>query len=884
MREILPILPRPSRYLGLEDGACRRAPESARVHLGLAFPDTYEVGMSYLGQKILYGIVNARPEWLAERVMAPDPETGQILRASKTSLATLESDTPLHRLDCLAFSITHELCYTNVLYMLDLGGIALRTIERGEDLRQCPLVIAGGGALLPAEALAPFIDLMALGDGEQILPEILELLEQALARGMGRSDFLLSASRIPGVYVPSLFQPGADGRLVATVADYRPARRIVADLDQATYPACQVVPIGAVHNRLSLEIARGCTRGCRFCHAGMVYRPVRERSLDKIHSLLDSCLAETGFEEISFLSLSTGDFSALKTLANKVLDRCHDEQIGLSLPSLRVGSIDDQIMARMAGVRRTGVTLAPEAGSQRLRDVINKGVTEEGVILHVQKLLEHGWRQVKLYFMIGLPTETDEDLAAIADLCRKVRDAAGRGGPRLQVTAALSPFVPKPFTPFQWEDQISLEEMKRRIYLVRELFKQHRGLTMRWHEPAMSHLEGILSRVDRRMADVVEKAYRKGAIFSSWVEHFALEPWYEALAECGIEPETAILGPAIDAPLPWDHLESGISREFLLREREKALRARTTPDCRYGACQMCGACDTKAGPSRLPHVCGADRHRNILVFAQRDQEAHAARRDAEGRLILGPTKSAPPQIAAQLTQKAAHYRVWHARLGGSAWLSQLELQAILTRALRRAGLPLSFSQGFHPLPLISFGRALPVGVESQAEWFGLSLHTLLPAPAVGQKLGLFLPPGMEIVRVDFVDGKRKTEQAIAEEFLLALDSCLPEATANAWADGARKLFAEFAAKDEYLHTRPTKKGERTDDLRPLLAKWQAVEEQDGLPDKPVLSFLADWSEGYLSPLTLCLVILASLAPEAELRRHLRLTKTSQVFVDGQNSP
>jgi radical SAM family uncharacterized protein len=514
MRELLPLLPRPSRYAGIEDNVCRKDPARVRLRVALAFPDTYEVGMSYLGQKILYGVVNARPQWWAERVMAPAREAAAVLRAHNAPLATLESDTPLIRTHALCFSITHELCYTNVLYMLDLAGIPLRSADRPESLEACPLVVAGGGALLSAEPLTPFIDLMVLGDGEESLPDVLDLLETARAKGWTRQELLRAAPRIPGVYAPSLFAPASDapGAPLRPLLPScpRPARRIVADLNQAAYPVRQVVPVGAVHNRLSLEIARGCTRGCRFCHAGVVYRPVRERSPENIHSLLRRCLDETGFDEISFLSLSTGDYSALKTLSLSVLDRCAEEQISLSLPSLRVGSIDDAIMERMAELRRTGCTLAPEAGSQRLRDVINKGVSEEGLLLHVQKLLEHGWRQVKLYFMIGLPTETDADLLAIAELCRKVRDAAGPGGPRLQVTAALSPFVPKPFTPFQWVEQIGQEEIKRRVNLVRNAFRGLKCLKLRWHEPAMSHLEGILSRADRRMADVVELAYRKG--------------------------------------------------------------------------------------------------------------------------------------------------------------------------------------------------------------------------------------------------------------------------------------------------------------------------------------------------------------------------------------
>ena len=881
MRDLLPLLPRPSRYAGIEDGAVRKQADAVRLRVALAFPDLYEVGMSYLGQKILYGIVNAREAWWAERVMAPDRACAAILREHGAALCTLESDTPLARMDCVAFSITHELCYTNVLFMLDLAGIPLRHADRPDDLGACPLVMAGGGALLGAEPLAPFMDLMVLGDGEETFPEVLELLERARADSWGRTRFLEEARHIPGVYVPSFFSEGPDGRLKPRFADHaRPARRIVADLEAALYPARQVIPAGAVHNRLSLEIARGCTRGCRFCHAGMVYRPVRERSPESVNALLEACLRETGFEEISFLSLSTGDYSALKTLCVGAMERCAREQVVLSLPSLRVGSIDDEIMGRMAELRRTGVTLAPEAGSQRLRDVINKGISEEDILLHAQKLLEHGWRQVKLYFMIGLPTETDEDLVAIAELCRKVRDAGGRGAPRLQVTASLSPFVPKPFTPFQWEAQIGLPEIDRRVRLVREQFKGQKCLKLRWHEPAMSHLEGILSRAGREMTDVVELAWRKGALFDSWMESFDIAPWLEALAECGIRPADCIGARVPGAPLPWSHLEAGVSEDFLLRERARALAGKVTPDCRYGACRHCGACDTAAGPSLLAAPArteGEDgTRRNRLVFSQRDQAAHQPRRDAEGRLICKTQRQEPPHLAPELVHKAAQYRFWHTKTGGSACLSQLELQATLERALRRAGLPLAFSRGFHPLPLLSFGRALPVGVESETEWFALTLRRLLPPAEAAQRLAPHLPPGMRLRLVEFTPADRRTEQAVAEVF-----SChLAGESAGGGTDGdgllARRLET-FAALAEAPFTREGKNGPRSMDIRPLLLRW-APQPGGGV------TFTLDWTMGYLSPLAFTLAVLGPEAQEPRLRARLRLRKTGQIFADGRKFP
>ena len=469
MRELLPLLQGPARYAGMEDGICVK--ESPTLRIALAFPDKYEVGMSYLGHKILYGIVNEREGWQAERVFAPDVDAAALLRKRGLPLCTLESDTPLGRVQAVGFAVTNELSFTNVLYMLDMGQIPLRQKDRPQDLASCPVIVIGGGAALGAEALAPFADLMCLGDGEESLPEVLEVLEKCLGEGLGRDEFLQRAARLPGIYVPSFFMEGKNGLEPRFAWHARPGRRVVEDLDKVPYPTRQVVPVGAVHERLALEIARGCSRGCRFCHAGMVYRPVRERSVDNLARILDECLDRTGFEETSFLSLSTGDFSALGALYEKTLDRCAREQISLSLPSLRVGSVDNEIMASMARLRRTGCTIAPEAGSQRLRDVINKGVNEEELIRHVQGLLAYGWRNVKLYFMIGLPTETDEDLAAIVDLCRKVREAGGPGAPKMAVTAALSPFVPKPFTPFQWEGQIGVDEMQRRINYVRTLAK-----------------------------------------------------------------------------------------------------------------------------------------------------------------------------------------------------------------------------------------------------------------------------------------------------------------------------------------------------------------------------------------------------------------------------
>lgn len=897
MKELLPLLPHPSHYIGIEEGAVRKAPGRVRLRCALAFPDLYEVGMSYLGQKILYGILNGRDDIAAERVFAPSPEAGELLRGHGVPLATLESDTPLGKIDLLGFAVTHELCFTNVLYMLDLAGIPLRSAARDEDLAACPLVVAGGGCAISAEPLAPFMDLMLLGEGEAMLPELCDLLIRAREAGWPRSRLIREATAIPGVYAPSLYTHDAAGGVTPLSADTpRPGRRVVADLDAAPYPQRQVVPFGAVHNRLSLEIARGCTRGCRFCQAGILYRPARERSLDNIQRTLAACLSETGFDDVSFLSLSTGDFSALKTLFLGVADRCAAEQIAVSLPSLRVGSLDPDIMARMAGIRRTGATLAPEAGSQRLRDVINKGVTEDELLAHVRALAAYGWQQVKLYFMIGLPTETRADLDAIVDLCRKARDAAGR--PRLQITAAISPFVPKPHTPFQWEPQMPVEEIRASIQYLRDLFRAEKSLKLRWHEPDMSRLEGILSRGDRRLADVVESAYRKGALFASWVDHFQLEPWLEALAEHGLSeeaytgprpifldapdaldepdaaPSTAAPGTAAGdmpdgtpgeaprgergsggalrpAPLPWDHLEAGVSRAFLLRERERALAGARTEDCRYAACRQCGACDT-ARPSLLP---GADGpYRNRLNFPARDQTASLPPPERPAKR----EKPAAPELNPALTARAARYRVWHSKEDEAAYISQLELQTLLDKAMRRAGLPLSFSQGFHPMPLLSFGRALPVGVQSRAEWFSVTLREPMSAAEVMARLAPRMISGMRLLEAVPIPIHDKSFGGRRESFVLR---CLKRGDERAFAEA----WAAFAASPSFLFARETKKGPVESDLRPLVA---AVEQ----PEEGETRFTTDWSGSYLSPLTLARAITPWLGPH-----ELRLIKTAQTL-------
>lgn len=868
MRELLPLLPKPSHYLGCEPGTVHKNPESVAVRIGLAFPDMYEIGMSYLGGAILYDAVNKHEDFWAERVYTPSQEAGAVIRDRGANLGTMESGTPIRELDVLTFSLTHELCYTNVLYILDLGGIPMRAADRSED---DPIIMMGGGCTFNAEPMAPFADLMVLGDGEEILPELCAAIRDAKASGMSKSDLLYSLRTWQGVYIPSFFEDQGFGLPPRPIHEDHTVvqKRIVQDMNKISFPLVQPQAFDAVHDRYTIEIARGCTRGCRFCQAGMIYRPVRERSLDTLDDILQKGLSGTGYGELSFLSLSAGDFSALTGLFDVSINRCRDEQVGVSLPSLRAGSVSEDIMERIANIRRTGATIAPEAGTQRLRDVINKGITEDELLDHVRTLIAHGWTSVKLYFMIGLPTETQEDLDGILELCKKVLYCAGPKPGRFQVSAAVSPFVPKPHTPFQWERQLSYDECRERIYYLRDIFRPHKRFRLRSHIPEMTQLEGVFSRGGRELAPLVEKAYERGALFCSWKDHLDISVWRELWEELGIDHELYLAERPMDEPLPWDHLSSGVTKRFFAAERRRALQHKITEDCRYGACRNCGVCTIDGRPSELnAGKESPEEVTHILNRTTRDQVAPPKRTSPEVKPIepAGKQGSKRPDHTGkeELFVRAAQFRVWYRKHGAAAYLSQLELQSILERAMRRAKLPIAFSAGFHPLPLLSFSRALSVGIASDKEYFHITLREPMDAEAMYKAFAPELPAGMTLLSVEEVRISKKQPQAIAETFELSYigDEENRPAFVEAW--------RSFEKAPSYTWLRKSKRGEKEMNLRPVFTEL-SVSDNDGPDGTPLCRFTLDWSEAYIGPLAICRAVY-----DADLTE-LKLVKKDQHF-------
>lgn len=597
--DILSSVQKPARYTGGEFGSIIKLPEETEVTIALAFPDVYEVGMSYLGFKILYHLLNKEQGVAAERVYAPWIDMEAKMRERNIMLRTLETDKALNECDFVGFTLQYELSYTNILNMLDLGGVPLLSAERGEE---DPFVIVGGPCVYNPEPLADFFDFAIIGEGEEIMVELMDCYKAWKKAGKpgGRQGFLQEVVNLPGIYVPSFYK--AEYNEDCTVAAVRPLadnvpatvqKRVVKDLNTVDFPTAPIVPFGEiVHDRIMLEVFRGCSRGCRFCHAGMVYRPVRERKPEVLKELARKLVDNTGYNEISLVSLSTADYSCLAPLIHDLIREFKEDKVSVSLPSLRIDSFSVDIAKEVQAVRKSGLTFAPEAGSQKMRDIINKGVTEEDLMNAVGAAFASGWSSVKLYFMIGLPGETDEDVLAIADLAKKVQykyyEVTGKRGAK--VTVSTSSFVPKPYTAFQWFGQNDLETLRRKQFLLKDALKV-KNITFQYHDAKTGIIEAVFARGDRRVGKALLAAWQKGARFDGWSDCFSFERWQEAMTEAGLDIDFyAARERGMDEVFPWEHIQPAVDRRFLRREWEKAQAQQLTHDCRRGSCTGCGVC------------------------------------------------------------------------------------------------------------------------------------------------------------------------------------------------------------------------------------------------------------------------------------------------------
>ncbi len=603
IEKILPLVQKPGRYTGGELNSITKDKSKVDIRYAFCFPDSYEIGMSHLGIKILYSAANARDDVWCERVFAPWHDMEEEMRKRNLPLYALESGDPLYEFDLIGFTLQYELSYTNVLNMLDLGGLPVKAADR---CSLTPIVIGGGPCVCNPEPLAEFFDLFTLGEGEEVTDEVFDLLKQCKKNGSTKEEFLRKAAQIEGIYVPSLYETdyNEDGTVKAVTAkDGAPekvTKRIISDLDKVHYPDKFIVPyIEVVHDRVVHEILRGCIRGCRFCQAGFLYRPIRLKSPDTINDQCKRLCEVTGYDEISLSSLSTSDYTRLEELLDKMLSWTIPEKINIALPSLRVDNFSDSLMEKLNKVRRSGLTFAPEAGTQRLRDAINKNVTEEEVLRTSAKAFSGGWTSVKLYFMLGLPTETYDDVAGIPALAQKVvnefyNNPDKPGGKGCQVSISVSSFVPKPFTPFQWEPQDTREELiNKQKYLLSNV--KTKKISVSYHKVEISFLEGVFARGDRRLCKAVEYAWRHGCKFDSWDDSFKFDVWLKTFEDLGIDPLFYTSRKrAFDEILPWDHLDFGIRKKFLIDENLKAHKNETTPHCRI-KCSACGASKLNGG-------------------------------------------------------------------------------------------------------------------------------------------------------------------------------------------------------------------------------------------------------------------------------------------------
>ena len=796
---ILQSVLKPARYTGGEWNAVRKDWDNVQCRFALALPDVYEVGMSNLGLAILYEILNRRADIAAERVYAPWVDMEEQMRARGIPLFALESRRPVREFDFIGFSLQYEMIYSNVLNMLDLAGIPLYARERGEDM---PFVVGGGPCVYNVEPIADFFDFFVIGEAEEVLPELCDAMIAWKAEGRpgGRHGFLTRLLTIDGIYVPAFYEPLYDeaGHFRAMRPLHPAARpviykRVVRDMDAVMSVEHPIVPyMDIVHNRMMLELFRGCSRGCRFCQAGIAYRPARERTEERLRGMAEGLIASTGYDEMSLTSLSSADYSCLGRLVDDLMEDNAGEKISFSLPSLRIDSFSIDLAHRMQQVRKSGLTFAPEAGTQRLRDVINKGVTEENLLTACGAAFRHGWKQVKLYFMMGLPTETDADIIGIARLAKKVVDLYTeiRGRRGCKVTVSVSCFVPKPYTPFQWFGQLPIEEFQRRQQLLKEHITD-RSITFHYHDARLSVIEGVFARGDRRLAPALYEAWKNGAKFDGWSDLFDDSRYFAAFETCGIDWEyfsrrTRTIG----EPLPWAHTSPGVLERFLKSEWQKALAASLTEDCRRTHCTGCGICPTL----------GVD----VIDYAGAEAERSAASAEKSPADDVTTVTARADEGNTLAERRLFVYRGLITKGEELRYVSHLDYANLFVRACKRAGLPMAYSEGFNPHMKVAFASALSLGAASDAEYVDFEMTEALAPSEVLKRLGAHLPRGAEIVRLRLLEGKHRALMADVDEARYRIS--VPYAGEHA---AVRESVARYNAAESAVWERSTPKKSRT---------------------------------------------------------------------------
>lgn len=835
--QFLHRLEKPGRYTGGElHSVCKK---DADLSFLLAFPDVYEIGMSHLGFKILYSHLNSLPGVRAERVYAPWVDCEKELRDRDLPLVSLESWQPMSSFDVVGFSLQYELTFANVLTMLDLGGIAIRSEDRDEDT---PLVMAGGPVAFQPEPMSAFIDAFLIGDGEGFFHAVVKKWSELKENGLSRRERLIEISQLDGVYVPSLYSTKIEPLTGVTVVDKpldervpeRIQRSHVADLGAYPFPSKSPIPnTEVVFDRASIEVARGCTEGCRFCQAGMIYRPVRERAPEEIQETVRDAVKCGGFDEVSLTSLSTADYSAIEPLVKKVMPELRDKNISLSVSSLRAYGLTDAMLDEMASVRNTSLTFAPEAGTQRMRDVVNKNISEEDISKSAHRIFSRGWRKMKLYFMIGLPTEDESDVRGIAETGKKMLGIAMDYLPkgRANVTVSVSSHVPKPFTPFQWAAMDDIPEIEKKHQALRK-WTRVPGLTFRWHDPTTSHIEGILSRGDRVLCDVIETAWRNGARFDGWSDRLRFDLWMESIEEHQIDRYRYLKTIPIDARLPWDHIDCGVEHKFLVREYQRSLKDRTSHPCgkpgrklthynnledasadkRRLVCYDCGiACDlSRMKEERIEHLEYLDAHKDETQPAsQTEADLEEVRQQSRERFLSRENRALPPDRK-ELDRPSFTYRVRYAKVGTARFMGHLDLNRMFPRAIRRAGFSPSYSQGFHPIPQLGFGPPLRLGMAGLSEVMDLRLQQEVNPAELKEALSAQCPEGIVLRSIHAV-GKEAPKLSLvtnwADVFVL-----VPKKSVEAIdPDAVERLLEE----KEIMVERTTKKGKlKTLDIRP----------------------------------------------------------------------